>query len=150
MIHLSDNNSCRPRGSQTWGIIASLIKQQLELNESQPIEAISTSQVVHSHALDQHNEDIITADTEDSTTYDFILTTEHDVFKEFMPEDTDPEVDVLDSVTVEGSPELHVNMKILLEKYGSVFATTLSTEPADIPPFEVSVDKKKWESYSNR
>jgi hypothetical protein len=67
-----------------------------------------------------------------------------------MLEDTDPEVDVLDSVTVEGSPELRVNIRILLEKYRSVFATTLSTEPADIPPFELSFDKEKWESYSNR
>jgi hypothetical protein len=105
---------------------------------------------VQSHALDQHDKDIITADTEDSTTDDFVLTTEHDIFKEFMLEDTDPEVDVLDSVTVEGSPELRVNIRILLEKYRSVFATTLSTEPADIPPFELSFDKEKWESYSNR
>jgi predicted transcriptional regulator len=28
-----------------------------------------------------------------------------------------------------------------------VFATTLSTDPADIPPFELLVDKQKWESY---
>jgi hypothetical protein len=68
MMHLSDDNSCRPRGSQSWGIIALLIKQQQKLNESQPIEAIRNSQVVHSHALDQHDEDIITADTEDSAT----------------------------------------------------------------------------------
>jgi hypothetical protein len=66
---------------------------------------------VHSHAIDQHDEDIITTDTEDSAADDFVLTTEHDVFKEFMPEDTDPKVDVLDSVTVEGSPELRVNKK---------------------------------------
>jgi hypothetical protein len=96
-------------------MIASLIKQQQELNESQPIEDISTSQVVHSHVLDQYDEDIITADTEDSTTDDFVLTTEHAVSKEFMPEDTDPEIDVLETVTVEGSPELRLNIRILLE-----------------------------------
>jgi hypothetical protein len=72
MIHLSDDNSCRPRGSQTWGIIASLIKQQQELIMSQLIELFSTSQVVHSHALNQHDKDIITADTEDSTADDFV------------------------------------------------------------------------------
>jgi hypothetical protein len=60
-----------------------------------------------------------------------------------MPEDTDPEVDVLNSVTVEGSPELRVNIRILLEKYRGVFATTLSTESADIPPFELNVDQDK-------
>ena len=31
-----------------------------------------------------------------------------------------------------------------------MFATTLSEEPADIPPFELLVDKDKWESYLNR
>jgi hypothetical protein len=80
---------------------------------------------VHSDTLDKHDEDIITADTEDSTTDDFVLTTEHNLFKEFMPVDTDPEVDVLDSVKLEGSPELRVNIRILLEKYRGVFATTL-------------------------
>jgi hypothetical protein len=31
-----------------------------------------------------------------------------------------------------------------------VFATTLSTEPADKLPFELNVDQEKWETYSNR
>jgi hypothetical protein len=31
-----------------------------------------------------------------------------------------------------------------------VCSQPLSSEPADIPPFELNVDKEKWESYSNR
>ena len=31
-----------------------------------------------------------------------------------------------------------------------MFATTLSPEPALIPPFELNVDKEKWEQSSNR
>jgi hypothetical protein len=31
-----------------------------------------------------------------------------------------------------------------------VFATTLPSEPAIIPPFELSVDKERWEQFSNR
>jgi hypothetical protein len=36
------------------------------------------------------------------------------------------------------------------QKYRSLFATTLPSEPASIPPFEVNVDKEKWEQFSNR
>jgi transposase InsO family protein len=147
MITLSDDKPCRPRVPQTWGIIASLIKQQEQLNESQPIETASNSQDVDSHAPVNIHGDIITDPIE---TDDVTLSTEHDVFKDFIGEDIDPQVDLLDSVTIEGSPELRVKIRILLEKYRDVFATTLSTEPADIPPFELMVDKQKWESYSNR
>ena len=31
-----------------------------------------------------------------------------------------------------------------------MFATTLNPEPALIPPFELDVDKEKWEQFSNR
>jgi hypothetical protein len=151
MIHLSNDKPCRPRASQTWGIIASLIKQQEDvlLNESQPIETASNSQVVESHAPVNTYGDIITEDTF-GTTDDSTLQTEHDVFADFVGEDIDPQVDVLDLVTIEGSPVLRGKIRTLLEKYRSVFATTLSTESADIPPFELTVDKQKWESYSNR
>jgi transposase InsO family protein len=162
MITSSNDKPCRPRGSQTWGIIASLIKQQEQLNESQPMETDGDSQDVDSHAPVTMYGDIITEDaygktddhiiSEDAygTTDDITLSTEHDVFNDFIGEDIDPQVDVLDSVTIEGSPVLRVKIRILLEKYRDVFATTLSTDPADIPPFELLVDKEKWESYSNR
>jgi hypothetical protein len=67
-----------------------------------------------------------------------------------MNEDADPNVDVLDLITVKGSPKLRVEIRILLEKYRDAFATTLSTEQADVPHFELEVDKEKWESYSKR
>ena len=150
MIHLSDDESSRRRVSQTWGIIATLIKQSDQLNESQPIETESNSQdvdIAERHAPIETDGDISYTDTDDN---DITLNTEHDVFKEFMHEDIDPEVDPLDLITVEGSPEFRGKIRILLEKYRDVFATTLSEEPADIPPFELIVDKEKWESYSNR
>ena len=71
MIHLSDDKPCRLRATQTWGIIASLIKQQeYVLNESQPIETASNSQVVDSHAPVNTYGDIISEDTF-GTTDDF-------------------------------------------------------------------------------
>jgi hypothetical protein len=150
MIHLSDDKSCRRRVSQTWGIIATLIKQQEQLNESQPMETVSNSQDVQNDALTS-SEDITTAVVDNDTDdIDNILDTEHDVFNDFIPENDDPSVDVLDSIKVEGSPALRVRIRILLEKHRAVFATTLSKEPADIPPFDLMVDKDKWESYQNR
>jgi hypothetical protein len=100
MITSSNDKPCRPRGSQTWGIIASLIKQQEQLNESQPMETDGDSQDVDSHAPVTMNGDIISEDAY-GTTDDFTLSTEHDVFKDFIGEDIDPQVDVLDSVTIE-------------------------------------------------
>ena len=67
-----------------------------------------------------------------------------------MNEGDDPNTDVLDLVTIEGTPALRVRIRTLLEKYRSVFATTLSPEPALIPPSELEVDKEKWEQFSNR
>jgi transposase InsO family protein len=146
MIPLSDDKPSRLRATQTWGIIATLIKQSDQLNEPQ-IETKGNSQDVsssESHAPMESSGDITLYDDDET------LNTEHDVFKEFMHEDADPLVDPLDLITVEGSPELRVKIRILLEKYRGVFATTLSTEPADIPPFELMVDKEKWESHKNR
>ena len=79
------------------------------------------------------------------------LDTEHDVFREFnMNEGDDPDTDVLDLVTIEGTAALRSRIRILLEKYRDVFSTTLNPEPARIPPFELEVDKEKWEQFSNR
>ena len=83
--------------------------------------------------------------------FDNTLDTEHDVFAEFnMNEGDDPDTDVLDLVTIEGTAALRVRIRTLLEKYRDVFATTLNPEPALIPPFELDVDKEKWEQFSNR
>jgi hypothetical protein len=54
------------------------------------------------------------------TTDDFTLNTKNDVFMDFTGEDTDPQVDILDSVTIEGSPVLRVKIRILLEQYRDV------------------------------
>ena len=70
-------------------------------------------------------------------------TIEHDVFKEFMPDGDDPNADVLDLITIEGSVKLQGRIRILLERYRDVFATTLSPEPANISPFELEVDIDK-------
>ena len=135
-------------GKPTWGIIATLIKQQEQLNVSQSITA-DNSQVAIG-ALTTHSGEITNTDDLDDTDIDDTLDTEHDVFNEFIPQGDDPNIDVLDLIKIEGTPPLRKKIRILLERYRSVFATTLSPEPAIIPPFELEVDKEKWEQYSNR
>jgi hypothetical protein len=76
--------------------IASLIKQQEQLNESQPMETDGDSQDVDSHA--RNNERDIISEDAYGTTDDFTLSTEHDVL-DFIG--GHPQVDVLDSVTIE-------------------------------------------------
>jgi hypothetical protein len=77
--------------------------------------------------------------------YSDTLDTEHDVFDDFMSKGYDPNIDILDSIRIKGSPALRVRIRTLLEKFRSVFATSLPSEPALITPFELSVDKERWE-----
>jgi hypothetical protein len=134
----------RPGAAQTWGIIAALSKQQKQLN------------VPHHQTIDNSpadlNATIIREDPpqEDGDDFDDILDTEHDVFNDFIHEGDDPNTDILDSIHIEGSPELQKKIRTLLEEYRSVFATTLSTDAATIPPFELEVNLQHWESFSNR
>jgi hypothetical protein len=84
-------------------------------------------------------------DNEHSDTLD----TERDVFDDFKSKGDDPDINILDSFQIEGSSALRFRIRILLEKFRSVFATSLPSEPAMIPPFELSVDKERWEQFSN-
>ena len=143
------------RVSQTWGKIATLIKQQAQLDESQ-IETTDNSQDARDNyrtlsAL-MNDEDITNKSIDDDSTSQCsdTLDTEHDVFKDFIYTGDDPNIDVLNLIQVEGSPALRIGIRKLLEKYRDVFATTLPEESARIPPFELTVDKEKWEQHSNR
>ena len=161
MIHSSSDKPER-RVSQTWGIIATVIKQQEQLNESH-LKTTDNSQVAL--CLTQDTISAFTTREQTSTSEEFTnidsndgyssevsetLDTEHDVFRDFIPKGDDPDIDILDLIQIEGSPALRIRIRKLLEKYRSVFATTLPSEPARIPPFDLTVDKQKWENFSNR
>ncbi len=140
---------------QTWGIIATLIKEQAQLDESH-IQTTDNSQDARDNyrtlsAL-TNDEDITNKSIDDDSTSQCsdTLDTEHDVFKDFIYTGDDPNIDILNLIQVEGSPALRIGIRKLLEQYRSVFATTLPEESAKIPPFELTVDKVKWEQHSNR
>ena len=75
---------------------------------------------------------------------------EHNAFAPWLSDGDDPSIDVISLIKIEGSATLQLSIRNLLEKYKDVFASTLSSEPALIPPFELDVDKTKWEVFSNR
>ncbi len=104
--------------SQTWGIIATLIKQQEQLNVSQAEAADNSKDAKGADTIESEN--ILDDDINDT------LDTEHDVFNEFIPHHgDDPNIDVLDLITIEGTPSLRRKIRILLKHKRSAFATTL-------------------------
>jgi hypothetical protein len=156
MKHIS-SDKLEPRVSQTWGVIATVIKRQEQLNKSHYIST-DNSQVAMDNNLDTIGAITSSDDTalsrfnksEQDKKYSGTLDTEHDVFNDFKSKGDDPGIDILDSIQIEGSPALRVRIRILLEKFRSVFATSLPSEPAIILPFELSVDKERWKQFSNR
>jgi hypothetical protein len=156
MTHISSDKPKR-RVAQTWGVIATAIKRQEQLNESQ-YRATDNSQVAMEYNLDTIST-ITPADdntlsrfntAEQDNEYTDTLDTERDVFDDFKSKGDDPNIDILDTIHIEGSPALRVRIQTLLAKFRSVFATSLPSEPALITPFEFNVDKERWEQPSNR
>jgi hypothetical protein len=77
-----------------------------------------------------------------------------DMFAPFRPPtqtigDLDDE-SFLAKITIEGDDKLQSAIKELCIKYKSIFSDKLSAKPASIPPFDLTVDKKLWETYRNR
>jgi hypothetical protein len=74
-----------------------------------------------------------------------------DTFAPFLQQTlSDEKVDFISLITFEGDTELKAGCEALCRKYSHLFNDTLNTEPAAIPPFNLSVDDSKWKTYSNR
>jgi len=46
---------------------------------------------------------------------------------------------------VHGSPEFKAALFALCREFSDVFSRELTSEPADLPPLDVAIDKQKWE-----
>jgi hypothetical protein len=53
---------------------------------------------------------------------------------------------------IEGSGEWQIKIKSSCIKYKEIFSDKLKSKPAtvNIPPFELTINKNKWETYRNR
>jgi hypothetical protein len=96
----------------TWGKVATLIKQQEQLLEEQ-----------------------VEYDTSEETT--------NDSFSPWLSEPSagaEANVDPLSLITYQRDDELVSRTKALCHLYKNIFSATLSKEPANAPPFDVTVD----------
>ena len=66
------------------------------------------------------------------------------------PTDEMSDEQFLSLAVIEGSDKLKESIKLILLKYKKVFSDKLHNKPADIPPFDLDVDKRKWEHHRNR
>ena len=110
--------------AQTWGLIATALRQNEQLLEAELIG------------------------------YDEIDSDSKDLFAPFRPPEKSTsdlgENSFLTKITIEGDDKLRSAIKELCLKYKSIFSDVLSPHPASIPPFDLTVDKSKWENYRNR
>ena len=57
---------------------------------------------------------------------------------------------LLSEILIQGDEDLIQSLVTLIEKYSHLFSNTLGVLPADIPPFELKVDREKWNNPKNR
>jgi hypothetical protein len=116
MIHISGNKPER-RVAQTWGVIATAIKQREQLNKSHYVTT-DNSQVAMDKTLDTISAITSGDDTalsrfneaEQDNEYSDTLDKEHNVFDDFISKGDDPNIDILASIQIEGSPALRVRI----------------------------------------
>ena len=62
----------------------------------------------------------------------------------------DGNIDMIDKITICSTPEQQKRIRDLFVKYTQIFKDELDSQPAKIEPFDLKVDKGKWEQYKNR
>ena len=74
-----------------------------------------------------------------------------DTFAPFLtPEPTTPVTSFLNEITFGGDEDLQTRLRTLCTEYSDIFSDTLPPQAAKLDPFEINVDKEKWECESNR
>ena len=61
-----------------------------------------------------------------------------------------PATSFLDEITFGGDASLQSGLRALCSEYADIFSDTLPKKAADLKPFEIHVDREKWEQDSNR
>jgi hypothetical protein len=102
-------------------------------------------------ALLEQNEQLLEVNTHDSTVDD-VDYDKQDMFGPYRQPQNEfiSDTEFLNKITIEGDLELKTALKKLCIKYKHIFSDKLDAKPASIPPFDLKVDKKKWEVYKNR
>ena len=109
---------------QTWGTVATVLKQTEQLSEAE---------LIYTDEIDNDKKDMFAPFREP------IKSTDELTDEEFLAK-----------IKIEGSEDLQNKIKSLCIKYKDIFSDKLKSKPANIPPFELTIDKSKWETYRNR
>ena len=59
------------------------------------------------------------------------------------------DADLISQITFEGDEELQTACKALCYEFHDIFRNEVAEEPADLPPFDIDLDKEKWEQPEN-
>lgn len=74
-----------------------------------------------------------------------------DTFAPFLtPDPTTPVTSFLDEITFGGDENLQKSLRALCTEYSDIFSDSLPPQAALLKPFEINVDKEKWERDTNR
>lgn len=138
MIHLSDEKLESP--TQTWGIVATLIRRLDQLNESQshivynadlyddPVtlenSKVSTTAPLIPHLEAQHDNENPIVPIVDVECHDYIMDgfahdddmdIEHNAFAPWLSDGDDPSIDVISLIKIEGSATLQSSIRMFLQ-----------------------------------
>ena len=109
---------------KSWGIVATVLRQY---------EQLSDAALINTDEIDSDKKDMFAPYRDPPKSNDDL-----------------PDEEFLAKIKIEGSEELQARIKTLCIKYKGIFSDKLTSQPAKIPPFELTVDKSKWETYRNR
>ena len=101
------------------------------------VSALSSTERPKSDFLTPEPDEEYILPTDESTPWDEVLSSSQTQEIEDLPE-------------VHGSPEFKAKIIALIREFSDVFSRELASEPADLPPLDVSVDKQKWEVPKNQ
>ena len=59
-------------------------------------------------------------------------------------------MDILSLIHLSGNEDLQSQLRTLCTEFADIFSNELPKEPADVPPFNLIVDNRKWEVSKTR
>jgi hypothetical protein len=128
MIHISKeiatHSATNDTQNQTWGPVATVLRQDEQLSEAA---------LIYTDEIDSDKKDMFAPFLEPLKSTDEISD------EEFLAK-----------IKIEGTEQLKARIKTLCLKNKGIFSDKLKAKPANIPPFELTIDKRKWETFRNR
>ena len=134
------------------------LRQKKRKFRSAPVSADGTSTLSTLAALLENEDDSVATDTIPLPrgivlAMDYIDNNKVDTFGPYVdspPKQDPPSLAFLDEISFGGSLELQASLRALCTEFADIFSDDLPALPADLPPFEIIVDKTIWETPGNR